>query len=65
MSQSVPPPGAPGVIMCVPPEMPLIETSARTPPLVAGSMEMELVTWGAPCGVCSHVPPLAAMIWTP
>ena len=39
--------------------------SARVPPLAAGSIVILLVTVGAPCGLCSQVPPLAANICMP
>ena len=49
----------------VPSDLPLMETSARAPPLVAGSIDSEFTSTGAPCGLCSQVPPLACRIWTP
>src|SRR6185437_2204901 len=58
MSQVVPPPGARRVKVKVPPPTPLMETSARSPPLLAGSIVTAFVTEGAPCGVCSQTPRL-------
>ena len=49
----------------VPFDLPMIDTSARSPPFAAGSIVTEFTSTGAPSGLCSQVPPLAFSISRP